>query len=71
MYIIGYVWHEKVKGKSNSQCALLSQHDIDKGKDYSGAKFSYTEPIFLNKAHSTKWKAFDNKTLYLYNHSHW
>ena len=24
------------------------------GKDYSGAKFSYTEPIYLNKAHSTK-----------------
>ena len=24
------------------------------GKDYSGAKFFYTEPISLNKAHSTK-----------------
>ena len=24
------------------------------GKDYSGAKFFYTEPIPLNKAHSTK-----------------
>ena len=23
-------------------------------KDYSGAKFFFTEPIFLNKAHSTK-----------------
>ena len=40
-----------------------------KGKDYSGAKFFYTEPISLNKAHSTKWKAFDNRTLHLYNHS--
>ena len=40
-----------------------------KGKDYSGTKFFYTEPLFLNKAHSTKWKAFNNKTLYLYNHS--
>ena len=39
------------------------------GKDYSGAKFFYTEPISLNKAHSTKWKALDNKTLHLYNHS--
>ena len=25
------------------------------GKDYSGTKFFYTEPISLNKAHSTKW----------------
>ena len=40
-----------------------------KGKDYSGAKFSYTEPISLNKAHWTKQKAFDYKTLHLYNHS--
>ena len=48
---------------------LLIKH-IFYGKDYSGAKFSYTEPISLNKAHSTKWKAFDNKTLHLYNHSH-
>ena len=24
------------------------------GKDYSGTKFFYTEPLFLNKAHSTK-----------------
>ena len=24
------------------------------GKDYSGAKFFYTEPISLNKAHLTK-----------------
>ena len=24
------------------------------GKDYSGAKFFYTDPISLNKAHSTK-----------------
>ena len=24
------------------------------GKDYSGAKLFYTEPISLNKAHSTK-----------------
>ena len=39
------------------------------GKDYSGTKFFYTEPSFLNKAHSTKWKALNNKTLYLYNHS--
>ena len=39
------------------------------GKDYSGTKFFYTEPLFLNKAHPTKWKAFNNKTLYLYNHS--
>ena len=31
--------------------------------------FFYTEPISLNKAHSMKWKAFDNKTLHLYNHS--
>ena len=40
-------------------------------KDYSDAKFlySYTEPISLKKAHSTKWKAFGNKTLHLYNHS--
>ena len=29
----------------------------------------YTEPISLKKAHSTKWKAFGNKTLHLYNHS--
>ena len=36
------------------------------GKDYSGTKFFYTEPLFLNKAHSTKWKAFNNKTLYKY-----
>ena len=40
-----------------------------KGKNHSGAKFFYTKHIFLNKAHSTKWKAFDNKTLHLYNHS--
>ena len=39
------------------------------GKDYSGTKFFYTEPLFFNKAHLTKWKAFNNKTLYLYNHS--
>ena len=39
------------------------------GKDYSGTKFFYTEPLSLNKAYSTKWKAFNNKTLYLYNHS--
>ena len=38
------------------------------GKGYSGTKFFYTEPLYLNKAHSTKWKAFNNKTLYLYNH---
>ena len=37
------------------------------GKDYSGAKFFYTEPISLNKAHL----AFDNKTLHLYNYSHY
>ena len=43
---------------------------FSEGKDYSGAKFFYTEPISLNKAHSTKWnKAFGNKTLHLYNHS--
>ena len=24
------------------------------GRDYSGAKFFFTEPISLNKAHSTK-----------------
>ena len=24
------------------------------GKDYSGTKFFYTQPLFLNKAHSTK-----------------
>ena len=39
------------------------------GKDYSGAKFFYTEPISLSKAHSRKLKAFNNKTLHLYNHS--
>ena len=38
------------------------------GKDYSGAKFLYTEPISLKKAHSMKWKPFSNKTLHLYNH---
>ena len=40
------------------------------GKDYLGTKFFYTEPLSLNKAHSTKWKAFNSKTLYLYNHSY-
>ena len=35
----------------------------------TGAEFFYTEPISLKKAHSTKLKAFDNKTLHLYNHS--
>ena len=38
------------------------------GKDYSDAKFVYTEPISLKKALSTKWKAFVKKTLHLYNH---
>ena len=39
------------------------------GKDYWGAKFLHTEPrsTSLKKAHSTKWKAFGNKTLHLYN----
>ena len=37
------------------------------GKDYSGAKFLFTECISLKKAHSRKWKAFSNKTLHLYN----
>ena len=48
---------------------ILVQRFFKKGKDYAGAKFFYTEPISLNKAHSTRWKAFDNKTLHLYNHS--
>ena len=35
--------------------ALTSNSIVyDNGKDYSGAKFFYTEPISLNKAHSTK-----------------
>ena len=57
--------------------AHVKQHSTHKrrlevsinAKDYSGAKFFYTKPISLNKAHSTKWKAFDIKTLHLYNHS--
>ena len=53
-----------VCGKNIHQQKLLKI-----GKNYSGAKFFYTEPISLNKAHSTEWKAFDNKTLHLYNHS--
>ena len=34
----------------NYMCNL----DLNLGKDYSGAKFLYSEPISLNKAHSTK-----------------
>ena len=29
-------------------------HEYWEGKVYSGTKFFYTEPLFLNKAHSTK-----------------
>ena len=42
---------------------------FNKGMNYSGAKFFYTQPLSLNKTHSTKWEAFDNETLRLYNHS--
>ena len=42
---------------------------FNKGMNYSGAKFFYTQPLSLNKTHSKKWEAFDNKTLRLYNHS--
>ena len=61
-----FTWHvaEKIKTQLITTNLLFT-----KGKDYSGAKFFYTEPISLNKAHSTKRKAFDDKTLHLYNHS--
>ena len=37
-----------------STASLLVTMSVWPGKDYSGAKFFYAEPIFLNKAHSTK-----------------
>ena len=55
-----YIWNYLKK-----RCS----HCITLGKDYSGAKLSYIEPISLSKANSTKRKAFDNKTLHQYNHS--
>ena len=29
----------------------ISLDTFNEGKDYSGTKFFYTEPLFLNKAH--------------------
>ena len=58
------------RNTQNKMYKVILIRYIFEGKVYSGSKFFYTEPISLNKAHSTKEKAFDNKILHLYNHSH-
>ena len=50
--IIRMMFRVTLKFLSSTSLSSLSTFRI--GKDYSGAKFFYTEPISLNKAHSTK-----------------